>query len=105
MTSDASRKARHEFRKSPPGKAGFCISGDLLGCFPPALDQLQQRLAAAAQPLAFLKFVEQSHRLARQLEQHFLAAGGTKARPVVSAVGGGDGGFLHWRTRINSLGR
>ena len=60
MSSDASRKARHEFHKSPPGKAGFCISGRLLGGCPPSLDQLQKRLAAAAQAMAFLELVDAS---------------------------------------------
>jgi hypothetical protein len=102
MPSDASRKARHEFHKSPPCKAGFCISGDLLGCFPPPFDQLQCCLAAAPQTVAFLEFVEQSDRLSRQLEQHFLIAG--SAQPLAVGLGSlGRGwifGFRHRRTRI-----
>jgi hypothetical protein len=48
MPPDASRKARHVCYKNPPGKAGFCISGDLLGCFHPLFDQLQKRQTAAS---------------------------------------------------------
>ena len=70
MSSDASRKARHEFRESPPGKAGFRFSGDLLGCFHPPLDQLQQRQAAATQASAFLDLVNGRERFIRQLKQH-----------------------------------
>ena len=65
MSSDASRQARHEFRKSPPGKAGFRISGHLLGGRPPLFDQLQKRLAAVSQAMALLEFVEQRDRLSR----------------------------------------
>ena len=57
-SSDASRKARHEFRKSPPGKAGFCISGHPLSGRPPMFDQLQKRLAAATQAVALLQFID-----------------------------------------------
>ena len=96
MSSDASRKARHEFRKSPPGKAGFCISGDLLGCFHPPFDQLQQRLAAAPQAFALLEIVHQCEGFARQLDEHFLATGGAKARTVESVfLGWNGGGFWH----------
>jgi hypothetical protein len=37
---DASLEGRHEFRESPPGKAGFRISGHLLGSRPLFLDEL-----------------------------------------------------------------
>ena len=74
ISPDASRKARHEFRKSPPGKVGFRISGDLLGCLNPPFDQLQQRHAAALQALAFLDVVDEGKRLIGQLEQHFARA-------------------------------
>ncbi len=104
MSSDASRKARHEFQESPPGKAGFRISSDLLGGRSPMFDQLDQRLAAATQPLAFLEFVEQGHKLAWQLKQHFLAAGSTKPLTVQPVVEGRRSCFLHRRTRISSLG-
>lgn len=103
MTSDASRKARHEFHKGPPGKAGFCISGYLLGCFPPSFDQLQQCLAAVTQPVAFLEFVEQSDRLSRQFEQHLLITG--RAQPLAVSLGslgrGWTVGFQHRRPRIS----
>jgi hypothetical protein len=79
LVPDASRKARHEFHESPPGKAGFRISDDLLGGFSPALDQLQQRLAAIPQALAFLDLVEECDRLVRQLEQNFLRPGRSEA--------------------------
>ena len=94
MSSNASRKARHEFRKSPPGKAGFRISGDLLGRFPPLFDQLQQRLAAAPQALAFLEFVEHRDRFARQLDQHFLFAGRAQALAVIRS--------FRWRWRLSA---
>ena len=61
---------------------GFRISGDLLGCFHPPFDQLQQRQAAAPQALAFLEVVEQRDRFARQLKQHLFAAGRAKALAV-----------------------
>ena len=38
----------------------------LLGGFPPLFDQLQQRLAAITQALAFLELVKKSDGLARQ---------------------------------------
>ena len=41
MIPTVALNARHEFRESPPGKAGFRISGSfLLGGMPPLLDQL-----------------------------------------------------------------
>ena len=86
MSSDASRKARHEFYKSPPGKAGFCISGRLLGECPPVFDKLQKRLAAAAQALARLDRVDQRHRFPRQLEQNLLAAIGAEALAVADIL-------------------
>jgi hypothetical protein len=69
---DASRKARHEFRESPPGKAGFRNSGHLLGGRPPPFNKLLERLAAATEGLALLDRVEQFNRLARQLKQNLL---------------------------------
>lgn len=95
MSSDASRKARHEFRKSPPGKAGFRISGHLLGGRPPMFDQLQKRLAAAPQAMAMLQFIDQLDCLARQLEQHFLPPCCPKARTVEAVFLGWSGGFRH----------
>jgi hypothetical protein len=53
-------------RKSPPGKAGFCSSIGLSSGFPPALDQLQQRLIAASQSLARLYLIQIRDRLLRQ---------------------------------------
>lgn len=45
--------------ESPPGKAGFSVSSWLLlGDFSPSFDELQDRLAAIAQPLAFLDLVK-----------------------------------------------
>jgi len=85
MLSDASRKARHEFRKSPPGKAGFRISDHVLGACPFLSDQLQQRLAAVTQAIAFLDLIEHGDSLSWQLEQHFLTA----RRPQALAVGAG----------------
>ncbi len=95
MSSDASRKARHEFRKSPPGKAGFRISGHLLGGCPPMFDQLQKRLAATAQAVALLQFIDEFDRLARQLEQHFFPALRAKARTVEAVFLGWIGSFRH----------
>ena len=60
MSPTLARKARHEFRKSPPCKAGFRISGDLLGGCPPSLDQLHQHLAAAAQAAALFELVDET---------------------------------------------
>jgi hypothetical protein len=78
-----SHQARHEFHEGPPGKAGFRISGDLLlGGGPPLFDQLQECLAAVAQPLAFLDLVEHRYRLLRQLEKHLLPAGRGKTATV-----------------------
>ena len=48
----------------------------MLGGCPLLLDQLQKRLAAVAQAVAFLDLVEHHHRLAWQLKQHLLTAGG-----------------------------
>lgn len=67
------------------------------GCSP-VFDQLHQRLAAAAQPLAFLEFVEQGHGLAWQLEQHLFSTGSTKALAVEFGSVGCGGGFRHRRT-------
>ena len=73
--------------ESPPGKAGFRVSGSLLlGDFPPLFDQLHQHLAAIAQALAFLELVNKGDRLARQPEQDLLLAGGRKAAPVSADV-------------------
>jgi hypothetical protein len=84
--SDASQQARHEFRKSPPCKAGFRISGHLLGGRPFLFDQLHKRLAAVPQALAFLELVEKSHRVARESQGHFLIAGGYLALAISSDV-------------------
>jgi hypothetical protein len=89
-----SRKARHEFSQSPPCKAGFRISGGLLlGDRSPLFDQLQQRLAAIPQTLAFLDLVEKSHGVAREIQRHFLIAGGdlplTKCSDVLCDLGSG----------------
>ena len=40
------------FAKARPARRAFAFQVILLGGCPPLLDQLQQRLAAAAQPLA-----------------------------------------------------
>ena len=71
---DASRKARHEFHKSPPGKAGFCISGHLLGGCPLSFDQLHQRLAAVAQALALLELVDCLDHFLRQIHNQLTPA-------------------------------
>jgi hypothetical protein len=78
-----SLQARHEFRESPPGKAGFRISGQLLGGSPPLFDQLQKRLAAASQALASLEFVDQRDRFPRQRHDQLSAA----CRRQTAAVG------------------
>ncbi len=94
MSSDASRKARHEFRKSPPGKAGFRISGLLLlgGC-PLLFGQLQESLAAIAQAFALLDLVEHRHRCHRDLQQHLYETRIPKALAVGSVALGGTDGF------------
>jgi hypothetical protein len=84
--SDASQQARHEFRKSPPGKAGFRISGHLLGGGPLFFNQLQEHLAAVAQALALLEFVNHRDRMTRQLEQHFLDTSVTTTLAVESGL-------------------
>ncbi|WP_456304062.1 hypothetical protein, partial [Acidiphilium multivorum] len=90
--------ARHEFMQSPPGKAGFRISSGLLSRFSPALDQLQQRLAAAPQTLAFLDLVDEGDSLVGELEQHLLRAGVPKALAVADVPPNiGSGGFWHRR--------
>jgi hypothetical protein len=85
--------ARHEFRKSPPGKAGFCIFRSLLGGRPPLFDQLQKGLASAAQTLALLEIVEHRDRLTRQLHKNLLAPGGTDALAVTFAL-------VDWGVRV-----
>jgi hypothetical protein len=65
--SNVVRKDRHEFHKSPPCKAGFCISGDLLGGLPPSLDQFHQHLAAATQAAALLELVDCLDHFLRQI--------------------------------------
>jgi hypothetical protein len=77
-------KARHEFRKSPPGKAGFRISGHLLGGRPLFLDELQQRLAAVSQAMAILDLVEKSHGVARQIQRH-LSIADSQLAPAISS--------------------
>ncbi len=57
---DLVHKVRHEFHKSPPCKAGFCISGDLLGGLPPSLDQFHQHLAAATQAAVLFELVDET---------------------------------------------
>jgi hypothetical protein len=97
-------QARHEFRKSPPGKAGFRISGALLDGHPPELNQLQQRLASVRQSLAFFKPVDEFPRLGRQFEEHLLYAGGTDA--LTAGLSLFDrrqwSGFGHRQTRIGN---
>ena len=74
--------------KARPARRAFTFSAHLLGGSSPLFNQLQQRLAAVAQPSAFLELVEQHHDFARQLEQHFLAPCGPKARAVGSIAFG-----------------
>ena len=74
MSLNVVRKDRHEFHKSPPCKAGFCISGDLLGGLPPSLDQFHQHLAAATQTAALLKFVNCLDHLLRQIHDELTTA-------------------------------
>jgi len=69
--------------ESPPGKAGFRVSELLLlGGFPPLFDQLQQRLTAAAQTLAFLELVNHGHGFAGQGGDELLHAMGREPPPV-----------------------
>jgi hypothetical protein len=91
------RKARHEFHKSPPCKAGFCSLGYLLGCFPPKLDQFQKRLAAVSHAMTLLERVDQLPRLCRQLEQNLLHASRANALAVSADMFGSDflAGFSH----------
>ena len=60
-----SRQARRESSaKARPARRAFAFSGHLLGGCPLLFDQLQQRLAAIAQALAFLDRVEHRHCMA-----------------------------------------
>jgi hypothetical protein len=99
-SSGPATQARHEIHKSPPGKVGFCISGDLLGRFPPPLDQFQQGLAAASQSLAFLEFVEQRHSLARELHENLGPACSAYTLAIGGAVLSRSGFIRHGRTRL-----
>jgi hypothetical protein len=89
------------FAKARPARRAFAFSGDLLGGCPPLFDQLQQRLAPAAQPVAFLDRVEHRHRRPRQLQQHLLTAGGPEALAVGSGVFSGAVRLWHPRTRLD----
>ena len=93
------------FAKARPARRAFAFSGHLLGGCPLLLDQLQQRLAAVAQALAFLDRVEHRHRLARQLKQHLLAAGRPQALAVGSGVLALSGRTLASADSTRSLGR
>src|ERR1019366_9228410 len=90
------------FAKGRPARRPLAFLGYVLGGCPLLFDQLQKRLAAVAQAMAFLEFIEQSDRLSRQLEQHLLIAGG--AQPLAVSLGSLSRGWtvrsLHQRTRI-----
>jgi hypothetical protein len=83
---DVANRPVVSFAKARPARRAFAFSGHLLGGWPLLLDQLQQRLATVAQPLAFLDRVEHRHRRVRQLKQHFFAARRAKALAVGSGV-------------------
>src|SRR5215475_13550921 len=69
--------------ESPPGKAGFRVSGLLLlGDFPPPFDQLHQHLAAIAQPMTFLQLVYKGDCLPRQIDDELMPPLGYEPAPV-----------------------
>lgn len=56
------------FRKARPARRAFAFLSGFLDSLLPAFNKLQERLAAAAQPLTFFDAVDECHRLVRKLE-------------------------------------
>src|SRR5271166_3479463 len=88
------------FAKARPARRAFAFSGGLLGGCPLLLDQLQKRLAAAPQTLAFLDRVEHRYRRPRQLKQHLLATSGPEALAVPEILVRRRGAVGHRRARL-----
>jgi hypothetical protein len=62
----------------------------LLGGFPPPFDQLQKRLAAIPQALAFLEFINEGDHLARQIDDELMPSVGHEPT-AISTVSVADG--------------
>ena len=69
--------------KARPARRAFVFLGRLLlGGSPPLFDQLQQRLAAAWQAVAFLKLVEQGNDFAWQRDNELMISLGRKPAAI-----------------------
>ena len=88
--------------KARPARRAFACLGGFLDSLLSAFNELQERLTAAWQALAFLDVVDERKCLVRQLEQHLAGTGSANALAVAGvAIVGLGVSLIHRRIRIS----